>query len=678
MRRVPTHYLRPNEREWSPRHVGFVDTETYVRTQTTREVHTLRLWCAWAYRRDLPTSGQCPTARQHGFDRASLADWVEQQLVGQRSMWLYAHNLSFDLTVTRLLTVLHQRGWQLSDLGVTDRNPWFRLRRDSKTLCLLDSWSWLPTKLAAIGGLVGVKKPPLPTWDDDHAAWLERCYGDVDVTAAAILALMTWWDEHRLGNWTITGASTGWNAMRHMESTGKMLIDPDRTPATPTKPHMGPRRPSWRPTDQRAPTFERRAVRGGRRDVWRLGRFAEGPYAQLDIERAHCSVVEHLPMPWRRLGPVKSFALDDQRWGRPTFGLIAWARVRCTEPRWPVKIGGYTWWPVGEMWTVLAMPELREARARGELLEVGPGWRYLVGDQLAGWARWCNAVASGAEPHTPAVAELAAKHWGRSVVGKWAAHTSEAVSVGTALSAGWSAEKAIVADSRCRATIVDIMGERRWVEHEHDADEAFPAVLAWVESELRVRMASVIDILGPGVVCSVDTDGVVIDLGAARDVAAAARWPANRKRTPWTLAAGLCDHLAEVVAPLTIVPKATYPDIEIKGPQQLMLGPERKFSGVPRSAVDAGDGAYRARTWPKMRWQMAHGDEAGYVRPEVVYRPRGNYARRWVTGSGRVVPVMATTGPTRTTTILPWDQSWSDQYTNPDPDFQHPGLNGLC
>src|SRR5487761_288239 len=274
-RTVPVHYLRRNEAEWSPSNVAFFDTETTPVVDGTDEVHLLRLWCASCTRRSKVADEPSRQLDGSGVTGEELADWLEVMLVGQPNLWVWAHNLAFDLTCSRLITLLVHRGWTITDFSVDDRSPWFRLARRSKHMTITDSWSWLPQSLAAIGETVKVKKPDLPAFEDDDAAWLVRCRGDVATLAASILALLDWWDRTRLGRWTITGAATGWNAMRHKLLRNCVLIEP-----TPE-----------------ARVHERKAIRGGRREVWRWGRLSTGPYVQLDIERAHSTIAQHLALP---------------------------------------------------------------------------------------------------------------------------------------------------------------------------------------------------------------------------------------------------------------------------------------------------------------------------------------------------------------------------------------------
>lgn len=654
-RPAPPHYLRRNESCWSPPFVGFFDTETTPHDAPGAEVHTLRLWCADALDRRAEAEaegGEDRTGR--GTTGAELADWIARQLTGRTGMWLFAHNLSFDLSTTLLLDLLAGRGWAVTGFGSTDRAPWFQLRRGSKRLTVCDSWSWLPEGLRQVGALAGVAKPALPDWEEGDDAWYARCAADVAATRAAVTALMDWWDAERLGRWSITGAATGWNAMRH---------------------RMGPQRILVRPTDE-ATAFERRAVRGGRRDTWRFGQLEDGSYLELDIALAHGATAAHLPLPVRRLDRFDSLALDSPLWASRRLGALARCRVQATRPRWPMRATGATWWPVGEFWTVLAWPEMQAARAAGDLVEVAAGYRYLLGRPLAPWADWCCRLAQGETPRAPAVAALAAKAWTRSVVGKWAGRTSEARPGGPALQPTWGVEKARTRRTGRKLRLVTVAGERWWVALDLDGDNCFPAVLAWVESYERAALGAMVTALPPAALIHCDTDGLICDLEVAIHHPEVRRRRPRLPRSPHTRAQLVCEWLTELVPPYTVRPKGLVAALTICGPQQLWLDRRKRLAGVPRSAVDTDDGRFKAKLWPKLWWQVERGRPGAYVRPEVAFRRPVNTTHRWVTAAQVPLPVLARALPDGTNQLVGWAET-APAYGVPELfRTQHPKLEG--
>lgn len=646
-RTVPIHNLRANHSEWTPPAVAYLDTEAKVLTGTDPEVLALSLWVA---HRQVRRKTRTRTERSEwarGITRGELADQVNAWSRTTPVLWCYAHNLAFDLATTLLPEHLVARGWTVTDFTLSGSAPWVRLAHGDHTLLLADSGSWLPLPLAEVARRVGIRKPPLPADDDSDATWYARCRADVAILASAMGQLMDWWDANALGRWSITGPASGWNAYRHLKVPGPPVIDPD--PAKQAR--------------------DRQAVRGGRRDMWRFGHLQGGPWATLDITAAHPTIARWLDLPRRRMCTYDRLALDSTLIDHPTLGLLADATVTTATPRYPVTIAGSTWWPTGTFTTTLAGPEVRAARDRGELVALANVDVHALGRHMTPWAAWVLDLMAGGPDGTPKVVPLVAKAWGRAVIGKWAARSSTKLDLGDAPTPGWSTEDGIDIDTGARGRIVDLGGRRWWAVQDQPGENAYPAVLAWVESELRVRMAEVIDILGPELVVTCDTDGVLVDLGVAATSTHRARLGLSRYRTPGGIAEGLCRAVAAACEPLSIRVKAVHDDVTVLGPQAVELDGQRRIAGVRRDAESLGDGRFRSRAWPKLSWQMANGDSRGYVTPMVTSHVQGPYTSRWVCGDGSLWPTQARIGADGTTELVPWAE------LHPRPAFDIPAAN---
>jgi hypothetical protein len=184
---APVHYLRPNDKVWTPPSVLFLDTETRPVVEPGRDVQVMRLWEAHYVDRKV---GPKITPREEwgsGDTADELADWVDKVTRNRSTIWLFCHNLSFDLPVTRLPVKLVARGWTVNDAAIGGRAPWLRLGKGKRILTLVDSASWLPKPLEEIARLVGMRKPKLPADGDQRALWSARCRADVLILERAML-----------------------------------------------------------------------------------------------------------------------------------------------------------------------------------------------------------------------------------------------------------------------------------------------------------------------------------------------------------------------------------------------------------------------------------------------------------------------------------------------------------
>jgi hypothetical protein len=633
-REVPVHRLRFNESVRAPRAYLVIDTESRQTDVEDQVVHSLRLWAARRRRRRPGVAEERRVTDWWGRTAAELATTVELATAGEPSLWVFAHNLSYDLVTSALPLELTSRGWRVTQLAVTGDSPWLRLSKGRRHLTLADSWGWVRESLERVGAAVGGAKLPLPEEDADEALWLARCQGDVQLLDQALQQLMDWWERRRLGVWSLTGASTGWNAMRHFRPQDRMVVDPD--PAALGR--------------------DRLAVYGGRRETWAIHEPRRGAWVDMDFRHAYPQVAAQLLLPRRREGAFDSLPVDSPYIDGGNKGVLAEVLLETRVPRWPVRWQGQVFYPVGRFRTVLADPEIAEARRLGCLLEVGSGNVHWLGQALQEWAQWVIRVDEGTEPDTPPVAALCAHAWGRTVIGKWAQHSFQTEELSCSPVAGWGIEEGLLHGTGRKAAMVDLGGRRWWVRSDQEGENAYPAVLAWVESHVRLRLSRLLEQVEEQELVQCDTDGLIVDA-----------WAGAR-----------LEQLEGVTEPLVIRRKRGIRELGIWGPQHLKVDGRLRFAGLAARAQEVDYNRYAVRGWPKLAWQMGHSEPGAYRQPLQTFRLSGPYTHRWVLASGRTVPVTAAGDGREAFRPLPWPQDPRSHVLGPLAESQHPLLRPLA
>lgn len=613
LRQVPVHYLRPNHVSWTPPALFSFDTETRSRMDGDNEVMTLRVWAARFTDRRAPKRLAPADDNADGVFGEDLAIWLHKLCKPRRTVWGYAHNLGFDICTSSLVDHLVNLGWQVTEFAVNSGAPFVRLRHGDSSLTLADSWSWFNARLEDVADAINMRKPPLPKPDDPAGAFLNRCKADADILHNAMLKLMDWWDDENLGKWNITGGASGWNAMRHIPAPQRILIRPDDSECD----------------------SDRRAIYGGRRGAWECGNSHYGHYSEIDISKAYTSVCRYMPLPIGRQATFTSLPVDHRWLNCDRWGVIADCIISADTARVPCRIGNSVWYPVGRFRATLAGPDIREARDQGELESVGNGWLHQLGYALRPWAEWCIDALADETGRTPDVAKLVHRIWARSAIGKWAQRGFEVVEIGPSPNQGWHYEEAWHHDKNVPAGIVDFAGTRYQVAAVNQADNAYPAVLAFVESYVRVALGRAIAAVGDNHMVACDTDGLICDSGGTDRIPA----------------------INDAIAPLEVRIKRHYSRVKVIGPQHLELGHEKRRAGIPASATMGTDGKLHAHTWPKLAWQLANGRHGAYVRPHQSYAIAATYAPGWVLSDGSVVPVEAALDAGGQNRIVPWPQT---------------------
>lgn len=648
------HYVRPAGRTHTPAAVIFLDTETVEDQREALEVHTLRLWEAQrVLRRDRRRPGEHLT--ETGVTADSVASLIDSWASYPESTWMYCHNVTFDLTVTQLATHLGQLGWVLSSrFAVGGDSMWAVFHKGPKqvqvteqqhgravtrtrtkwlhTLTIADSASLFPGPLAQLGPLVGVDKPPLPDGDDSAAAWAARCHADVDITRLAVCQLMDWWDDNDLGRWTVTGAGQAWQTYKRTLEPRQVVIDHD--PAILE--------------------FERQAVYGGRRDVFRVGQLPPGRYAEVDYEAAYPSIAANFPLPAKAACKIGEAHRAAAMRGRVPAGMLAEVTIDTDVARWPVRAGGRVFYPVGRFRTVLAAPDIQAAADAGVLVQVHGGWLFTMTNHLRPWARQVLAWVRDKTGRIPGVVRIWAKLASRAVIGKFAQRGWSTVPYVGPPCQGWSVEQTSDLYTGCRGVITGVNGEYflSWADQRGEHER--PAVLAFVEAHVRARLGAVI--AGPygAGVCQCDTDGVMVSHTMLEQLAAGLpeRWTDGRRRPAGT---------AEVIQawnitswPLVMREKTQFTRAVVYGPQHVVLDGKARFAGVPRGAWQTSETLWLARLWPGMTWQSQSGVHDGYARPVQPYRVAGTYAAAWALDDGSVRAAETSIDADGQTFLLAW------------------------
>lgn len=639
------HWLRGNKGERTPRRIIVLDTESRQSEAEGRELHELRCWVARVIDRGPEGQDLRQTSEFQGVDRDSLTAMILATVKPKTSWRLFTHNLSFDLGLTRLPLELLALGWSLGKHNLASEAPWAYLKKGGRGLWLCDSWSWLPTSVEKLGEALGLQKPALPGPLDAEADWMARCRADVEIEAAALLQLLDEWDRAALGWWSITGPASGWNTLLHFPARSS---PPREDPlvhksANPKAKHAQAR--VLIVPDPEARLFERRSLYSGRRDVWRVGRLPAGPYSEVDLRQAHLSIAAHYPLPFRRWAAFRSLELDDWRLETPGAGTVAEVVVRTDTPRYPCRFAGAVLHPVGQFTTVLAGPEILDARERGALVSIGPGYGYHLGHQMRDWAQWALAVINTADGSIPPMLQMAVRSWGRSVPGRWGMTHAREVKSGDSHVKGWELEPVTIGMPPRRGFIFHCAG--KWTESvsDEEAEDSFPAVLAYIQSYCRLALNAMLDAIPEGCLVSCNTEGAwVADSGLRRVCGHGTHTCGStcKRAEGWHYTAV---DLSAAVAPLEVRIKQTTHRLKVLSPQHHQTDQARLYSGIPRAAEEIQPDQFTFWTWPKLKGQIERGDPRGYVRERRTVNLAGIPVSRWAFEDGACEPVTVSWSP---------------------------------
>lgn len=379
-----------------PSHHIFFDTETYCtrrgRNNETQE-QRFRLGCASYVRLE---KGKVTRRTEIDFDDVeSFWSYVEGQQAKRRILWVWAHNLGFDLTIAGFWEQCEKRRFILdraspkqsqsrggplkgfTGFRCTSGRPTFiRALGEFGIVQFCDLGNYLPHSLAEIGRTIGVPKMEFPGLQASDEQLIPYCRNDVIVLETAVIKLLLQWEKEDCGNWEFTAGKLAFNSWRHLakrKANGYMHYE-----VTPIR-------------DDAPDALERESYRGGWTECFYRGKVLDnaqrmlksmthsikaayeserGPLYVLDYRSLYPSVMRSNSFPVYRSHCWQSASLD--RFRAYSDGSNAIARVFLDTPDepFPIKLRGSLYYAVGRYWTTLGGPELKRAIAHGLVREI--------------------------------------------------------------------------------------------------------------------------------------------------------------------------------------------------------------------------------------------------------------------------------------------------------------------
>lgn len=631
MRKPHVHPIKRNDTTWTPHLVAFFDTEFPADPERPGAPQLFRCACAAKCRRHGKARGPQVDTLQT-TDPGDLVDWVEQAAEVNTPLWLYGHNVGVDVASSGLLDGLLQRGWRFSRHGLANPAMWALLTRDRQSIHLCDSFSVLGTSERRIGELLNMPKLEMPGYGDPIERWLDYCWRDVEIGMRALLECMQDWEDHDMGRWTDTGPGCGWNSLRHRMKGGEVWISPDLP----------------------AQEFERSAIYGGRRELLQFGMLPETEYCDIDLAHAHTSIGEHYALPAGRGKHFESVRLDSPIIDSPGVGLIARCVVCTQEPRYPLRTAAGVVYPVGEFETVLPGPELAEARRRGELMSIGQGYGYVLKHWAHEWSQWVTRVLDGQDASVGPMLRLLVKGASKTVWGRTAMRVTGTISEGDGPTEEIRLERGYDQERGCNLVIIDYGWGRRIELQDQESDDSFPAILAWIQSLVRVHVGRLVDAVGLDAIVQVATDGLMVAPWRLAEIAYETGIAIEGTGDTADVAMAACVALSRELNPLTVRLKDVLHRVRALGPDTIESDEGRKVSGVPAGAKAVEPWVYVGEAWPTfVTLTQASLSGAVPVMPRT-WRMGGVRPLRWVYEDGCCEPLRAArTAPQGPVRLLP-------------------------
>lgn len=613
------HYMKGNKTTRTPGLFLFVDTETRKTSLSETaggELHTLRLGHAvkLEYRR-----GKFSNRAACEF-RTPLEfwEWLTQWLNPHRPVWVWAHNMGFDLGVLRFPTFAEQFRWKLKNPVIEGPPTIVPVITELGRFVLLDTLNFWRCPLAKLGESLGFRKMLFPGWDGDESLWKLYCERDVEIIEKAVCGLVELIHANDLGVMQKTGPAQALSTYRHrfMSSTICCHDNKDVT------------------------ALEREAYRGGRCECFQLGKitgnrpaledyergpapettaYRFGPLYHLDASALFPSVMRGRRYPAKLIRRVENPTVGELRSLPIDLGIVARVYVCSEQNTYPKKLPQGICYCKGRFWTVLAGPELEAALRADEIGHCSEAAYYITADLFTDyvdylWSLRQKYIAEG----NPAYADMV-KLLMNSLYGKFAQASKRWVDTPTI---SWEADYgewvSINADTNAITHHRNLCGTLQSREDDWRCPHTFAAVSAYVTSYARLRMDNLRSIAQEGNCLYQAIDSLhVTEQGYGRLLLAGEIAPNQ-------------------IGKLRVVEQAD--SAEYHGINDYRFGNSLIIAGIPRHSLPLSEVDYRTTSFDTIKDIFYRNKGQGVITRKVVKHLERDYRQGVVMPDGRVEP----------------------------------------
>ena len=553
--RLP-HAIKPNEQCRTPKRVIAIRCEPRIERTSTGQVATFgEATIIEAYRSEKTGRWSEPVKLVFDDPRVLWEEITGYTRVHGRT-WLVGHTMGNELRIAQAFRWMPVLQWTFNpDPIVSDTTLSIGWHNGKRSLLSVDLFSYLPHSLEVL-------------------RTRSQVFGECEAIFAAFMDLVSLQHDHDLGNFSRTGASNASNHWRHRHMTSKVSIH----------------------DDTQALEAERESILTSRTEAWRIGIFRDLDEWDLPLAFPRVGLDALLPV---RLAGLRPGGMST---GPGQLSLVH-AFVRTEMPTLPERDDSKRIvWPTGELEGWYWQPELDLAVEYGAEVTALEQYVYETAPVLRTWAEW--VIASQSDPGLSTIQQMAVKHWGRALIGKFGAQVPDWKPY------AWFTDTDL---ELCRSVVDGRVGEMLTVggralrsEEKCYADNAFPALMSRVVSECRMRLWRLMCAAGLEHVYYVDTDSLFLDYDGSQRL----RNYVKRGKG-WGVRV-----------------KTRHREVTILGPRQLITARDGlRVSGLPKTAV-RGDDGYAADVTESFRGGASSGRGGEVVTRSRPFRLKGTDERR--------------------------------------------------
>ena len=529
---------------------------------------------------------------QSGEGLAGFIDWHTRK---DHTLYVYAHNLKYDLQLSGLLTILLDKGWKVSLFVVEDPPTFIRLKKGRKSILMVDTFNYWQFSVDKMGQQLGLSKLTMPDDQQPLEDWVRYCKRDVEVLSKYLLEFMGFLTANDLAGLGLTLASQAFRAFRHRFMPCEIIIH----------------------KDEDVIALERQAYSGGRVEAYYIGEKSGSDFFKLDVNSMYPFVMKDHLYPVRLIAFSEDVPLSKLGYLLDRYYCIAKVELETEEAVYPLKHNHKLIFPTGRFETSLHHSELVYALEHKHLISIQQLAVYDQDRIFDGYIDFFYGMKLEGEREGNQIIRQQAKILMNSLYGKFGQREMVSKIVDNQ---GEERYTRLTGYSEALGCAVEVNYLGKQIELRYKGGESaysFPAIAGAVTAYARMYLWQLITSAGLDHVYYLDTDSLMVDpVGYAN-------------LTPYEDPNRLGSLKVEGVSQL----------IRINGAKDYRFGEDVKHKGLPKSAQQITPNLWIYQQFRGAKSWIKQGLPVGAEVYQRTKERKTPYDKGVILESGKVIPL---------------------------------------
>ena len=492
-------------------------------------------------------------------DIPALMGCIDHFTRKDKTLYIYAHNLKYDLQLIGILKELLSLKWVIKTFVFEDPPTFIKLSRNRSHIIFIDTFNYWQFSLAKMGEQLGKAKLTMPIDIEDVQSWFTYCKRDVEVLSDYLLSFMRYLKANNLCGIGLTLASQSFRSYRHSFMNHPIILH----------------------NRKEAIALEREAYTGGRVEAFRLGQYPQQPYYKLDVNSMYPFVMKEYLYPYNFVGYTEGLDLERLASHLDRYYVIAQVKINTPLPLYPIKYLHKLIFPVGSFTATLQQAELIAALKYDHIQAIDKIALYDKADLFSGYIDFFYQLKLQSERDNNLVIRQQAKIMMNSLYGKFGQRN--VISKITPNISGVSYGRITGYSEKLNSCVeVNCLGDDMEVSYKQgESTYSFPAIAGAVTAYARMYLWALFMKASIPHVYYCDTDSLITDK---------------------TGLSGLQPYLDNTdLGKLKI--EDTSDNVYVWGAKDYCFGDEVKHKGIPKSAKELSPGLWEyeqfrgAKSW---------------------------------------------------------------------------------